>query len=384
MKIIRIIYILILFAFASCVEPYDFYALTDFETLYVVDGEIMSSEETQTIVVSQTSSPDSLSKEPVSDCVMEVVDLNDNVFPFHEVSDNPGTYQGSIAKEYFVAGNAFKLQFVGPNGKEYESDFQPFIEAADIDSVYYKVLNDYLPSTSNFPQQGVHVYLDLKAKDQQSEYYRYILEETYEYRSTFSIQNYWAGRWYDLDEEDWSYHVCYKTDRSKTIDILSTAYQTGNEFKKHPVIFISNQSVKLYYRYSLLIKQLSVSKEIYDYWRILKETAEENDNLFGKQPANANGNMICASDDEEDVLGFFSVSDVKEQRIFLQDVPGIVFYSDFKCESSPITDQRWILDSSERRWPIYLNSDGEYAPPQCFDCRVAGGELEIPEYWKEK
>ena len=383
MRITKFIYAFLFLGLLSCVEYYDFYARTEAETLYVVDATLMNSAAMQTIVVSQTVSPDSLDKEPVSGCLMEVADLHDHVFPFHEVDDKPGVYQGVIDRAYFFTGNAFKLQFVGPNGKAYESDFQPFVEAANVDNVYYEVLDDYIPPFSSTPQHGVQIYLDLEANDQQSEYYRYILEETYEYRSTYPIQVYYAGKWFDLGYEDWTYNVCYKTEKSKNIRILSTAYQAGNTFMQYPLLFINNQSVKLYYRYSLLINQLSVSKEVYDYWRILKETSEENNNLLGKQPVNARGNMRCASDPGEDVLGYFSVSDVKQKRIFLQDIPGLYFNTDFQCESSPLYDDRWIY-YSPNLWPIYLTNEGEYAPPQCFDCRESGGKTEIPDFWKDE
>jgi len=383
MRTIKFIYVFLFFALLSCVEYYDFYALTDFETLYVVDGALVNSTDTQTVVISQTLSPDSLDNQPVSGCIMEVLDIHDNVFPFHEVDGKPGVYQGVITRAYFVTGNAFKLQFVGPNGKEYESDFQPFIESADVDSVYYEVLDDYIPPFSSTPQHGVQIYLDLKANEQQSKYYRYILEETYEYRSTYPIQSYWAGEWVNLEFEDWTYRVCYRTQKLKNIEILSTAYQAGNEFMKHPLLFMNNQSVKLYYRYSLLLNQMSISKEVYDYWRILKETSEENNNLFGKQPVNAKGNMICACDTDEAVLGYFSVSDVKQKRIFLHNVPGLYFDTDFQCESTPVHDNRWIYYSKPEQWPIYLTNTGEYAPAQCFDCRENGGQTEIPDFWKD-
>jgi len=384
MRIIKFISVFLFLAFMSCVENYDFYALTDFETLYVVDAALMNTSDTQTILISQTISPNSIDNAPVSGCLMEVIDIHNNVFPFHEVNDEPGVYKGVISSEYFVTGNAFKLQFVGPNGKDYESDFQPFIEAAEVDSVYYEVLVDYIPPFSSTPQHGVQVYLDLAATGNQSEYYHYILEETYEFRSTYPIQRYWAGSWIDLGYEDWSYSVCYKTENSKNIEILSTAYQAGNEFKQHPLLFINNQSVKLYYRYSLLVNQLSVSKEIYDYWRILRETSEENNNLLGKQPVNAKGNMVCACDTEEAVLGYFSVSDVKQKRIFLQNVPGLNFDTDFRCESSPLRHTRWITQSKPDQWPIYLTNSGEYDQSQCFDCRLSGGVIEIPEFWQDK
>ncbi len=384
MRIIKFIYILLFLVLMSCVENYDFFALSNLETLYAVDATLMNSTETQTIFISQTISPDSINNKPVGGCLVKVVDMQNRVFPFQEATAHPGVYQGEIAREYFVEGNAFKLQFVDPNGKEYESDFQSFIEAADVDSVYYEVLDDYIPPFSNIPQHGVQIYLDLEVNDQQSQYYRYILEESFEYHSTHPIQRYWIGKWVDLGYEDWTYSICYKTHNTNNIEVLSTAYQAGNEFKQHPLLFINNQSERLYYRYSLLVNQLSVSKEIYDYWRILKETSEENNNLLGKQPVNAKGNMICTSDTDEAVLGYFSVSDVKQKRIFLQDVPGVYFNTDFRCEASPLRQTRWIYSSKPEQWPLYFTNNNEFDSSDCFDCRLKGGEIEIPDFWKDK
>ena len=137
-----------------------------------------------------------------------------------------------------------------------------------------------------------------------------------------------------------------------------------------------------------MVSQASLSADAYNYWAKLKKNNQESGGLFDSQPVNTRGNLKCLSDPDENVLGFFGVSSIRSERIFVQDVPDLIFPHYFQCDEEPI-EINDILSSTETSWPIYFVPvpagypgylTGDY---DCFDCRQEGGDTIPPDYWRD-
>ncbi len=138
-----------------------------------------------------------------------------------------------------------------------------------------------------------------------------------------------------------------------------------------------------------MVSQASLSADAFSYWEKLKKNNQESGGLFDSQPANTLGNVKCLSFPEEKVLGFFGVSSIRSERIFVQDVPDLIFPDYFQCEAEAIEITE-ILSSTETSWPIYFVPvpagypgylTGNY---DCFDCRQNGGDTIPPDYWRNE
>ena len=380
---------LILFIWAligsSCIERYYNDFQLDFIPSLVVDGTITNESENQEIFLSKSIDVQSTGMNGVSGCTVLVTDKNNNNYFFYETDQ--GHYQGIISMDNLVVGNFFKISIITPDGSEYESGFEEMTFCPEVDSVYYELTEPMFNESTQQIGDGIQFYVDLKVDDRYSQFYRWNLIETYEYHATWPIKKYWAGQWFEEIPADYSKFVCYKNSLVRELFSVTTQY-VKDEYLKAPLVYVDNTTQRLLFKYSLLIKQYSLTQEAYRYWDLLKQNGQENGGMFDKQPANIVGNIKCITNPDEKVLGYFSVSKVTTKRIFVSDVEGLEFPNLF-CSPVPI-EGRDIYYSSPFEWPIYIAPEPENALPgyysgskRCFDCTEAGGSIEPPDFWEE-
>ncbi|MGD9994388.1 MAG: DUF4249 domain-containing protein [Salinivirgaceae bacterium] len=370
----------------SCIDRYFIENEVDFQPTLVIEGTITDEQELQKIVISRSSSLESMEFQYVDNALVTVISDNGTDFHFNFDYESK-VYIGLIPLHYLIPGNAFKLRVQYEN-KIYESTFETMSKTPVVDSVYHELqINQFFENESN-PRTGLQFYLDLRVDKEYSSYYRWKLEETYEYHATWPIGEYWAGGWVDVGQ-DYSYFVCYKTEPIQNIFSVTTDY-VDDVYLKYPLHFVDNSTQKLYYRYSLLVKQYSLSADAYIFWQRLMEISQNSGGLFDKQPANIQGNITCLSDVDEKVLGYFSVSQVSSKRIFVDNTPEMTFTDDLFCVPELLEMPIVIYNSKPEDWPFYIapvpngGEPGIYiAPNYCFDCRKAGGTIEKPDFWDQ-
>ncbi len=374
----------------SCVEPYFINDEVGFEPVLVIDALISDESEEQRIIISESTSLIDYSLHVVHNCQVVVSDKDGNEFTFKENTDK-GYYFGTIPFEFLVPGNAFKVIVETMQGKRYESEFETMTACPDVDSVYYEFMVDTNEVSKLVESVGLQFYVDIRTRQGDSKYYRFKLEETYEYHSTWPIELYWEGELVDVPGKDYSLFTCYKTEGVKRMFAASTK-NVVDEYLKYPLIFVDNSTQKLYWRYSLLVKQYSLSKEAYDYWKLLMANSQESGGINDKQPASIQGNITCVSNPSEKVLGYFNVSAVTSKRVFANNEMRLYHSDDAFCYYYQVKDPIRVLESIDNiYWPYYLIEDPEgigakglFFPENqgCIDCRLQGGALELPEIWR--
>jgi hypothetical protein len=371
---------------SSCIERYYLEEHSGLISRIVVDAVITDQDTLQRITLSKTASPEHPSYIPLSGCSVAVIDGEDNRFIFNELEDEPGVYQGGIPAGRLQPGNQFKLRFMTSSGAEYESSYEELTACPPVDSVYYEV--DTIPTGDpDIYIYGLQFYLDFEASEEYGRYYRWQIEETWEYHSTWPISVYWAGRLYIITP-DYSYFYCYRTMPVKEFFILSTSGLVSNRYEKYRLHFVDNLTQKLMHKYSLLIRQYSVSEKAYAFWNDLSRNNQESGGLFDSQPVLVKGNIVNLNDPDDIVLGYFGVSGVNTKRIILSDITELSFENVPFCDPRKFEGKFRALMPEE--WPVYLlfyNSPitGErilgIANPECFDCRLLGGTTKKPDYW---
>jgi len=163
------------------------------------------------------------------------------------------------------------------------------------------------------------------------------------------------------------------------------------------VHFVPIKDPKLSSRYSILVKQYSLSQANYNYYRTLQEMSLSN-NLFSQtQPGFLNGN-IESPEGQNEVIGLFSVSSVSEHRIFFD-------YEDYHTNTDIVTyyanncnirvadiegseeEFRQLIDEIDRGLvklvgivPGSINYEVVETP--CVDCRY-WGDIEKPDFWED-
>jgi hypothetical protein len=115
-------------------------------------------------------------------------------------------------------------------------------------------------------------------------------------------------------------------------------------------------------RHFFNVRQLSISKDAFEYWRRVRELVNNTGSVFDSPPAQIKGNLYNVNDSEEVVLGYFEVATAKVTRIYttFADVP---FFLEKDCVYEP-----------SRRRDQYL--------PTCLSCNVfPNSQMFYPEWW---
>jgi len=375
-KIKLIILLIIITVLERCVDPF-YPNIFDNQQSLVIDGLITDQEGYHYIRISRSAPYNNPTNIPEQDCQVEVVDKAGNRIQFYE--SEPGLYEQWIEQEYLKIGNQYKLNIITTSGT-YESQYETLLPCPPIENIYYEI---EMKETSDprFPIYGIQFYTDLFASGEYAKNYRWELEETWEYRATYYISLYIDvnKNFVNLGYASDSLYYCWSTEPIPEIYTETLNHINKDSLSRIPLRFVSNETKRLKVKYSLLVKQYSLSDTAYQYWDQLKKQSQETGGLYEIQPAQIRGNIYNVKDNEEIVLGFFNVSALTEKRIFVSErfdfFPLIV-----ECEPQDL-----LGGIPTNRLPVYLimtDHGIKTAQNHCFDCRVSGGTIEKPDFWE--
>lgn len=115
-------------------------------------------------------------------------------------------------------------------------------------------------------------------------------------------------------------------------------------------------------RHYFNVRQLSISKDAYEYWRRVREIVNNTGSVFDTPPAPIKGNLYSVYDEEEVVLGYFEVAKGKRERVFttFADVP---FFLEKICE-------------------YQSNKSRDQYDPTCLSCGAFPNSVTyFPDWW---
>lgn len=73
---------------------------------------------------------------------------------------------------------------------------------------------------------------------------------------------------------------CWNQNRVQRILIESISRHGGGQVADRELALIPNNSEKLGIRYSILVKQMAISKEAFDFWEIMRKNTEDIGGIF--------------------------------------------------------------------------------------------------------
>ncbi|WP_460634352.1 DUF4249 domain-containing protein [Larkinella harenae] len=293
--------ILLLWLIGSCVDPYRPPVIEADNTYLVVDG-FLNGAGTSTVRLSRTQNLTDGKKPPVEvRAAIRVEAERGGTQNFEDKGD--GSYTLVDGKLQF--GQKYRIHIRTADGRQYESDYVTIKQTPKIDSVTWQ------------PQDlGVQFYVTTHDPTNNTKYYRWEYEETWEYYSAFFSRVQYVNKAFEYRQEDVNH--CWRGDKSTGIFVGSSNQLTQDVINKYPLIFVSNSSSnRLKVRYSLLVKQYALTQEAHEYWQNLKKNTESLGSLFDPQPFQVIGNIRSVTDRNEPVVGYLSGYSVEEKRIFV-------------------------------------------------------------------
>ncbi|MEX0360375.1 MAG: DUF4249 domain-containing protein, partial [Allomuricauda sp.] len=287
----------------------------------------------------------------------------------------------------------YQLAVETQDGKSYSSTAMGLPQVARLDSVYAKRF------TNDLGENGMGIFVDASVPSgTTSGFYRYEYEETYKIVAPFwdpvelevvetpSPHIVKVAR--SLDER-----VCYASFDSNRIILADTEDLDGDNAENILVRFIPSNDYIISHRYSILVRQYSLSAQAHAFFETLNEFSTSESLFSETQPGFLQGN-VSGNTNNEKVLGYFDVVNVDEKRIFfnysdfypMEDLPPYVDPCQFNTPTIGLIDLvRWD-------WVKYIDDNfigsglgsGPYitVPQVCGDC-TALGTSEVPDFWIE-
>lgn len=373
MKISKIVILFLSATAASCISQFtpDIVSQSDFLT---VNGLVTDENRRYSIILGISHPLDETSAEkPAAKARVYVSDDLGNSYNFTEKS--PGKYLSDSTVFTGQTGRSYVLS-IEYNGKEYSSSLSLLQPVPPIDSLGYKIYDREI-NASGETEKVTRVTLSTLDPAGTCHYFRWAFEETWEIHLPFNLL-------------PWEKKICWVSELSHNILIANTEALSEDRVTDFTLTTYNNSTDRGMYKYTMLVKQYSVSREEYEFWDKIRTMSQNTGGLYDVTPVSVIGNIQCITNPEEVVLGFFSVSGVSYKRIFIKDrlitpdhysdkciedyIPpnpslpgqGTIFYV-LSITSFPGTDIQ--------AWAITTNIG-------CTDCAYMGSKVK-PDYWDE-
>ena len=280
----------------------------------------------------------------------------------------------------------YRLSIKISSGESYLSDFVPYKPTPPIDSI-------------NWVQNGdnsIQIYANTHDPANNTHYYQWNYDQTYEYHSAESSDDYW-----DKDttppaviERTPAQEVyrCWASGSSTSIIISNSTKLASDVIYEQPVKYIPPNDVQTSVLYSILVREYALTADGYTFLSLMQQNTESLGSIFDAQPSQITGNIHSVTNPTEQVIGYVSAGTVQSQRIFIYRSQILSAYN-FSC---PIPDTLFPLD------PTLLQDNfgsGEFTPiasgldktghkvwrsnyTDCLVCTLFGnGITQPPPFW---
>ncbi len=369
---------LILILFWACKDKYMPHINYSASGILVVEGFINTGNGPTTILLTRLAPLNNISTIPEPGAQVEVESEQGARFSLSETS--PGNY--SISQIPIDSTQKYRLHIKTSNGKDYLSALTEVKITPPIDTVGYDTASDHLT-----------IYVSAHDDRNKSLYYEWYYQETWKYFAyAYSSYKYESGGVGPRDNEDAdTLYNCWAYNQSTDLILFTTENLSSDLVYKLPLQTISYFTTnRLRTRYSILVKQIVLTKDWYDWKQQLKKNTEQLGSIFDAQPSQTGGNIVCTTDTTERVIGFIGCTSEIDKRIFINraQIPEVSVYTGYEtCHADTIKFASFDIFADEVELPInkaiemgaligYLG-----ASPECMKCWLHGGTNKKPDFW---
>ena len=380
-----VFYLFLAFVLMTCTEPFS-PPRTGYDDLLVVDGFVSNDTSSYTVKLTHTYPIDTTMFSPESGAQVSIVDDMGSSNQLHEKS--PGVYKTDSTTFIGEIGRGYQLKVHTQGGKDYLSDVVAMRQTPPIDSVYY----DYVVKAANNDsgkQPGLQIYVDSHDPENNTSYYRWEYEDTWQIVSP--LPSYFEFDGDSIVSRKDNVTNCWNSSASTQILIATSKNLSVDRISSFPLAFVPGESKKLRTKYSILVRQYALGADAYLFWENIKQTSESLGSLFDPQPGTVKGNIHNVTDPNEPVLGYFDAASVAKMRIFISrrdlkdyDLPPYFSY----CENQQVPNDSIDFYHNYYRYNLVAPWYGErglvgyyMTTESCSDCRLQGSNVR-PDFWK--
>lgn len=275
----------------------------------------------------------------------------------------------------------YKLVVNISGSETYESSFVEIMQTPPIEKVFFEAREDEL-----------RLFVNTTDVSGKGGYYRWTWVETFEYTSNYNSNYKLVGNTAYPRSIDEQVHRCYKTTPSSNILIASSTDLDSDVIRNFRLQAVPRNSQKLQHRYSLNVRQMSLTEDAHQYWLNLFKTTENLGGLFDPMPGEVVGNFKKTSDPSAVVIGYFSAATAHEQRIFITPTDLPENWSTFRQPHCPLdtvlleefgglgATTMLVGEIYSQGFPVLIGYSS--SSQSCVDCQaILGGVTEKPPFW---
>ncbi|WP_400191558.1 DUF4249 domain-containing protein [Hymenobacter sp. B81] len=367
----------VLVLLAGCVEPFNPKVKNASANLLVVDGFI-NSQGVSTIKLSRTINLDVNRLPPPEPRAVVFIEAEGGA-QYNLTEGLPGTYSSPALT--LDPGKKYRLRFTTAAGKVYASDFVAVKTTPEIDRVSWEAL-----------PTGLQLSVSTHDPQNQTRYYRWDYDETWEFTSAFNAYLEWRNN--QVQRRTDNIYRCWTSEKSTPIRLGNSLRLTQDVIANQPLAVLPPNSLKLRYKYTVNVRQYAQSAEEYAYWDNLRKNTENIGTLFDPLPSQLTGNVRSLSNADEPVIGYVGAFSVAEKRLFITrgELPRswdpLTGYEDcIDIDTVLVRDMPDIFGGGNYvpLEPLYnfRNQIWAYqaAVTDCVDCRRRGTNVQ-PPFWQ--
>ncbi len=371
----RILYILILIVVLdSCKKPYNSPVDETANTILVVEGTIAAGVDAENTFLLSRLRPlkDTTLNNPEQGASVIIESQGGTNYALNEIA--PGNYRAGLS---LPNSGKYRLKISTRNGGQYQSEFMVVKQTPPIDSLTWVQDGD------------AKIFLHTHDPSNNTKFYRWEFTETWEYHAFFdSDLGFVNGQIVFLNPSQLTF-ACWSSASGGSIILGNTSALSEDRVSYQPILTLPNPSPKASFKYSILVRQVALTEEAYNFWNILRKNTEVTGTLFDPQPSQLPGNIISVTNPDEKVIGFVSVGAVTEKRLYIRNAELLAW------PQRPAEDSICKVVDAEPNSVEFLKQDTTYGPAffvtggglrlakkNCMDCRRRGGTTVKPPYWQ--
>jgi Domain of unknown function (DUF4249) len=328
--------ILALSFLGSCINPLEL-SINEELNLLIVEGAITTRSGSQWIRLTRSDKFGSIFDgyiRPVQRAKVRIRDSDGNNFELSERIDTwfelIGTpfgidtinYSASTGFYYtednFSAevGKSYTLLITTANGTQYSSLPEKVIKVPEILELSAEFSKIQIKKNSF--KTGLEVYASFQDPLEEQNFYMWKNTGTYHlvtYPELYIRRGLYTGPVQYAPKD--CCRDCWVNETPDRLTRLLNDYNINGNSVTTSVAFITDDSVRFADKYLIRIEQYGLTREAFQFFKLLKEQISIDGDIFDPPPATLRGNMINLQNPDENVIGYFRASDVRIDSMFL-------------------------------------------------------------------
>jgi len=302
---------------ASCIDRIRI-EIPDSELQLVVDGVITDEPGPYTVQLTRASRVDDFlnfrkfvtaKSVTIYDNIGNTELLNETQMGVYQTKANG--IQGVVGREYWI-----KIEML--DGRVYESIPDRMNPVGRLDSLYYEV--ETFQPISDPTQYGLRIYVDGKGIPEEDNLLRWKFQGTYVIDAYPLIHT--SAPFCTPDPRPCGSDFpctccrCWVTRNEDQPHVSDNQFVSNGLFKRAEIVYIPIEYFPFQIKYRISVKQMSLSRRAFDYWRIIQRQKEGATSLFQPPTGIARTNIVEKSG-LGTTLGIFYAAAVKKKEVYI-------------------------------------------------------------------